>query len=115
MFEVGERVVCVDDGPDERTHKKTGAVDYYPSGLMKGRTYVVADVYRPKAVFWSSLFSAFFVTKSLGVAVGIDNMAGFDWHRANRFRKLRNLDTSQSLQALIDLPNKVKNGELVDG
>jgi hypothetical protein len=114
MFEVGERVVCVDNRPNRR--RKASGDFFYPSPLRKGRVYTVLAVQKSgteRRCKYSD--SGWVVLSGDHISVGEQCWHGHDYHGAVRFRKLRNLDTSQSLQALIDLPNKVKNGELVDG
>jgi hypothetical protein len=101
MFEVGDKVVCVDDGHYVR--KQDGAT--WPFQLTKGDVFTVRAVYPPGMIWHTIRLEDFKI--SIGVESIINRAAceeigicapHFDIWKAARFRKLR--DISQSLAEL---------------
>ena len=96
MFEVGDRVVCVDVRPT-RAFGFAGEVLFEKAtNLVRGKTYTILALIPP-----GSPTEDGFVRTDLHVAVGVLNFRGADSHNADRFRKLR--DISQSLRELKEL------------
>ena len=95
MFEVGDRVVCVDDRPSTLSHGSV-VVESYPTSLVRGHVYTI------RAVLPAGSRSARgYIRHDTHVSVGVLNAHGEDSHNADRFRKLR--DISQSLRELKEL------------
>lgn len=100
MFEVGERVVCIDDRPDWMLDHSIGEKTFFDCPLERGRLYIVREVYRPGSRFFVPLYGLdFFATGPL-IGVGAVRFDGTDMHAAHRFRKINGLDVSEGLAAL---------------
>jgi hypothetical protein len=95
MFEVGDRVVCVDVRPSRFTVE--GKPEEQPSNLTKGHVYVVTARY-PQGLLYLRGGGNLGMLCSDHIAVGVPNFFGDDMHSVRRFRKLR--DISQSLSEL---------------
>lgn len=116
MFEVGERVVCVDAGP-------SGWKDFGPDLLTAGNVYVVvgfiakgaAPTYTSKPLRTGARHDALMVegVESLGLYAEFGFV--FQPFRISRFRKLQTCDTSESLKALKDLTVNCPPLETVGG
>jgi hypothetical protein len=98
MFEVGDRVVCVDDRPSWRRCRRTGEEFSYPTNLVKGGIYTVRQIIRGGTKLPNPVMGGTSTLLADHVAVGVLNWCGRDDHAATRFRKLR--DISQSLAEL---------------
>lgn len=104
-FEVGDRVVCVDDGPGWFQSRRTGKKSWHPSNLVAGTVYTV-QAFTPKGARYLlkiSGVSKFARSACDVISVGVVAGHGVDAHSASRFRKIERRDISQSLQALKDL------------
>lgn len=104
MFEVGERVVCVDDRPADIL-RGNQVVRRIPVPLFRGRVYTVRGVIPAGSVYKSHHGGP---TTTLGdaISVGVARPDGHDGYHVRRFRKLRKLSTKESLKALIGLTDK---------
>lgn len=100
MFEVGERVVCIDDRPDWMLDHSTGEKTLYDCPLVRGRLYVVREVFPPGYRGFSPVLDRGFRTTDLLIGVGAVRFDGTDMHAAHRFRKINGLDVSEGLAAL---------------
>lgn len=95
MFEVGDRVVCVNDGPDDVIYPDFTVVEPVP--LVRGNIYTVLAVYPP--LFEHPDFEGNETTFDLAtISVGVLGFDELDAWEVCRFRKLR--DISQSLTEL---------------
>lgn len=104
MFEVGDRVVCVDAGPDEILWHYEGSVTLEPTPLVEGRVYVILAVYPPGFVFTDKDGNQADID-GLSVSVGVAAVDGLDVWEHVRFRKIIKRDISQSLAELKALAN----------
>lgn len=100
MFDVGERVVCIDDGPDWLLNHSTGEKTWFDSPLERGRLYIVREVYPSGTRGFSPVLNRCFTSTGLLVGVGVIHFDGTDMHRPERFRKINGLDVSEGLAAL---------------
>lgn len=98
MFEAGERVVCVDDGPETWLDPETGKRWSEASGLVSGRIYVVAQMF-PKGLRyeWPDGSWMVFRVDAVDVGEGRADRCGLRYFSAQRFRKINGLDISEGL------------------
>lgn len=95
MFEVGERVVCIDARPEEiiRDGRPGRRV---PCGLKVGQIYTVLSVYpRGTSVEYGAGHRVIFGCDH--IAVGVPDCDGHDSWWCERFRKINGLDISEGL------------------
>lgn len=110
MFEVGDEVVCVDDG-DEEAHKADGAIEYYRCGLVRGQVYTVIGVYPKGSMVQYGAETISFHNDF--IAVGVPDYVGHDSWWSGRFRKVERKRTREELYALIGISVDAKGGARV--
>lgn len=110
MFDVGDRVVCVDDQPIEvRVNGQIQAI--YPVELKRGQLYTVLDCY-PEGHQQPFQGGVLACTEDC-IGVGHETPYGLDIWEAARFRRVVRMDTGESLAELIDIADSTPR-ELVD-
>jgi hypothetical protein len=96
MFEVGDRVVCVDDS-DQFNVEADHVCDFFEVCFLKLRAvYVVLAVLPDGSNIVDDMGDGYLIGDH--IAVGVPDQLGLDAWEARRFRKLR--DISQSLAEL---------------
>ena len=84
-FQINDKVVCVDDSPGKGNNRYKGK----PSGLEKGRVYVVRELGQ-----WKDI-SLVYIT---GISFGF-TATGFEFgFRSSRFRKLQDIKAENKLK-----------------
>lgn len=101
MFDVGERVVCVNASAEDYAVGDKGKISFKPR-LVEREIYVVRRVFLPgscEEFHLNGLVKKVIKVDFINccVDVGVPGFRGVPAHGATRFRKLRNLDHQQAL------------------
>ena len=102
-FDVGDRVICVDDKPGKLMIPRMGKRIDLACGVVKGSVYTVLAILPRGTLVPCNIPGAYPKTTLTGdcISVGVLDGDGSDSHLVWRFRKLR--DISQSLRELKEM------------
>lgn len=103
MFEIGEKVICVDD----KCHANTPMKGKKHPGIDKGKVYTIAGFAANGYIFLEETFNNWFYNDHLGI-VQLKGVEDGGW-RKSRFRKLLKKKTDISI--FHEIRNKVEQNK----